>query len=137
MAVLEFKHGETERGKTLFEGLVDRSPKRLDLWSVYIDQLAKTGDIQGCRGLFTRALDQKLTAKKAKSVHTTYVSGTAADSAGSCSRSGSMLRRASGMPLDRRRRNSRPRRGSRRTPNLRTRRRTPEQTGRTATRSSA
>jgi rRNA biogenesis protein RRP5 len=48
MAVLEFKHGEAERGKTLFEGLVDRYPRRLDLWSVYIDQLAKT-DIQGVR----------------------------------------------------------------------------------------
>ena len=66
MAILEFKHGEPERGKTLFEGLVDRYPKRLDLWSVYIDQLAKVGDVQGCRGLFERALQQKLTSKKAK-----------------------------------------------------------------------
>jgi rRNA biogenesis protein RRP5 len=49
MAILEFRHGEAERGKTLFEGLMDRYPKRLDLWSVYIDQLAKTGDIQGVR----------------------------------------------------------------------------------------
>lgn len=49
MAILEFRHGEAERGKTLFEGLMDRYPRRLDLWSVYIDQLAKTGDIQGIR----------------------------------------------------------------------------------------
>ena len=49
MAVLEFKHGDAERGKTLLEGLVDRYPKRLDLWAVYIDQLAKVGDIQGVR----------------------------------------------------------------------------------------
>ncbi|ORY34880.1 hypothetical protein BCR39DRAFT_515324 [Naematelia encephala] len=66
MAILEFKHGEAERGKTLFEGLIDRYPKRLDLWSVYIDQLAKTQDVQGCRGLFERILAQKLTSKKAK-----------------------------------------------------------------------
>jgi rRNA biogenesis protein RRP5 len=66
MAVLEFRHGEAERGKTLFEGLVDRYPKRLDLWNVYIDQMAKVQDIQGIRGLFSRALEQKLTAKKAK-----------------------------------------------------------------------
>lgn len=66
MAVLEFRHGEAERGKTLFEGLVDRYPKRLDLWNVYIDQMAKVQDIQGVRGLFSRALEQKLTAKKAK-----------------------------------------------------------------------
>jgi rRNA biogenesis protein RRP5 len=66
MAVLEFKHGDAERGKTLFEGILDRYPKRLDLWSVYIDQVAKTEDIQGVRGLFDRALNQKLTSKKAK-----------------------------------------------------------------------
>ncbi|OWT39295.1 rRNA biogenesis protein RRP5 [Cryptococcus neoformans Bt1] len=66
MALLEFKHGDAERGKTLFEGLVDRFPKRLDLWGVYIDQVAKVGDIQGVRGLMDRALEQKLTSKKAK-----------------------------------------------------------------------
>jgi len=49
MAILEFKHGEAERGKTLFEGLLERSGKKLDLWSVYIDQMARTGDIQGVR----------------------------------------------------------------------------------------
>ena len=49
MAVLEVKHGDTERGKTLFEGLVNRYPRRLDLWSVYIDQLGKAEDIQGVR----------------------------------------------------------------------------------------
>lgn len=66
MALLEFKHGDTERGKTLFEGLIDKFPKRLDLWGVYIDQVAKVGDIQGVRGLVDRALEQKLTSKKAK-----------------------------------------------------------------------
>lgn len=66
MALHEFKHGDTERGKTLFEGLIDKFPKRLDLWGVYIDQVAKVGDIQGVRGLVDRALEQKLTSKKAK-----------------------------------------------------------------------
>jgi hypothetical protein len=49
IAILEFKFGEAERGKTLFEGLLERSGKKLDLWSVYIDQMARTGDIQGVR----------------------------------------------------------------------------------------
>ena len=48
-AILEFKHGDVERGKTLFEELVDRYGKRLDLWSVYIDQLSSAGDIQRVR----------------------------------------------------------------------------------------
>ena len=65
---MEFKHADAERGKTLFEELVDRYPKRLDLWSIYIDQLSKpgSGEIQTVRGLFDRALNHKMTSKKAK-----------------------------------------------------------------------
>nr|ODN95502.1 rRNA biogenesis protein RRP5 [Cryptococcus depauperatus CBS 7855] len=66
IALLDFNYGDAERGKTLFEGLVDRFPKRLDLWGVYIDQVAKTRDIQGVRGLIERALAQKLNSKRAK-----------------------------------------------------------------------
>ena len=66
MGVLEFKVGEAERGKTILEGLVGRFPKRLDVWAVYIDQLAKKEDIHGVRGLFDRVLSRHLTTKKAK-----------------------------------------------------------------------
>ena len=66
MAVLEFRHGDAERGKTLFEGIIDRYPKKLDVWSVYIDQVAKAGDIQCARGLFERLLQHKQNAKRAK-----------------------------------------------------------------------
>jgi rRNA biogenesis protein RRP5 len=65
-AILEFKHGDVERGKTLFEGIINRQPKKLDVWSVYIDQVAKAGDIAGARGLIERVLMLKLTQKKAK-----------------------------------------------------------------------
>ena len=63
---MEFRHADAERGKTLFEELVDRYPKRLDIVSVYMDQLVRVEDISGVRGLVDRALAQKLTAKKAK-----------------------------------------------------------------------
>ncbi|KAL1413196.1 rRNA biogenesis protein rrp5 [Vanrija albida] len=66
MAVLEFKHGDAERGKTLFEGILDRYPKRLDVWNVYVDQVGKTGDIATVRSLIERALARKLTQKRAK-----------------------------------------------------------------------
>jgi rRNA biogenesis protein RRP5 len=66
MAVLEFRHGDTERGKTLFEGIVDRYPKKLDVWSVYIDQVAKSKDVKSARGLFERLLAMKQNPKKAK-----------------------------------------------------------------------
>ena len=48
-AILEFRHGDQERGRTIFEGLVDRYPKRLDIWNNYIDQVVRLADIQSCR----------------------------------------------------------------------------------------
>ncbi|KAJ7655010.1 hypothetical protein DFH06DRAFT_1201338 [Mycena polygramma] len=65
-AQLEYKLGDPERGKTLFEGIVDSHPKRLDLWSVYMDMEAGQGQIQSLRNLFERVLTQKMTSHKAK-----------------------------------------------------------------------
>ncbi|KAJ7071209.1 hypothetical protein C8F01DRAFT_1109545 [Mycena amicta] len=65
-AQLEYKFGDPERGKTLFEGIVDSHPKRFDLWSVYMDMEAGQGQIQMLRNLFDRVLSQKLTSHKAK-----------------------------------------------------------------------
>jgi rRNA biogenesis protein RRP5 len=36
-AQMEFKHGEAERGRTIFEGVMSNYPKRVDLWSIYLD----------------------------------------------------------------------------------------------------
>ncbi|KAF9076092.1 hypothetical protein BDP27DRAFT_1313888 [Rhodocollybia butyracea] len=66
-AQLEYKLGEPERGKTLFEGIVDSHPKRWDMWSVYMDMEAGQSDIQSLRSLFDRALQLKMTSHKAKS----------------------------------------------------------------------
>jgi len=65
-AQLEYKLGDAERGKTIFEGIVDSHPKRLDLWSVYIDMEAGQKNIQSLRYVFDRVLAQKLSSKKAK-----------------------------------------------------------------------
>lgn len=84
-AQLEYKHGEPERGKTVFEGIVDSHPKRWDLWSIYMDMEAGQGDIQSLRqvepsipwtfqlrtftrNLFDRVLTVKMTSHKAKSI---------------------------------------------------------------------
>jgi hypothetical protein len=48
-AQLEYKYGDAERGKTLFEGIVDSHPKRWDMWSVYMDMEATQGNIQSLR----------------------------------------------------------------------------------------
>lgn len=65
---MEFKVGDPERGKTIFEGIVESHPKQLDQWFVYIDMLARKQDLGGLRNVFEKLLVHKLSTKKAKSV---------------------------------------------------------------------
>ncbi|CAO3657623.1 unnamed protein product [Mucor hiemalis] len=48
-AQLEFKHGEPELGRTILEGIMSNSPKRLDLWNIYLDMEMKNGDVEMAR----------------------------------------------------------------------------------------
>ena len=48
-AQMEFKLGEAERGKTMFENILSTYPKRTDLWSVYIDMVTKLGELDTSR----------------------------------------------------------------------------------------
>ena len=65
-AQLEFKAGDSERGRTLFEGLVGNFPKRADLWSVYLDMEIQQGDAAVIRRLFERVTSLRLSSKKMK-----------------------------------------------------------------------
>ena len=65
-AQVEFRYGESERGKTMFETILANFPKRTDLWSVYADQLVKIGDLDSARALFKRMSTLDLQAKKMK-----------------------------------------------------------------------
>lgn len=38
-AILEFKCGVPDRGRSMFEGMLREYPKRTDLWSIYLDQV--------------------------------------------------------------------------------------------------
>ncbi|KAL8818690.1 MAG: hypothetical protein Q9223_002727 [Gallowayella weberi] len=52
-------HGDPERGRTVFEGLLDTFPKRLDLWNVLLDLEIKRGESVGrerVRELFERVV---------------------------------------------------------------------------------
>ena len=51
-AQLEYKLGDPERGKTIFEGIVDSHPKRWDMWSIYMDMEAGQGDIMSLRYVY-------------------------------------------------------------------------------------
>ena len=48
-ASLECKHGEAERGATMFEKLITEFPKRSDVMSVYIDMVVRMGDLHRAR----------------------------------------------------------------------------------------
>lgn len=67
-AQLEFKSeaGLAERGRTIFEGLVNSFPKRIDLYNVLLDLEEKVGDEAQIRGLFERIFTRKLKPKQAK-----------------------------------------------------------------------
>ena len=48
-AMLEFKHGEPERGKTLLDNILISYPKRTDIWSMYVDVLVKNNEVVSAR----------------------------------------------------------------------------------------
>ncbi len=70
-AALEFRSskGLAERGRTIFEGLLDSFPKRVDLWNVLLDlEMRHGGDDQKgqVRRLFERIIDGGTAVKKAR-----------------------------------------------------------------------
>ncbi|KAI8821806.1 uncharacterized protein EV422DRAFT_495369 [Fimicolochytrium jonesii] len=65
-AQMEFKYGEPERGRTIFEGIMSNYPKRVDLWSVYLDMEIRNGDVSITRRLFERVIALKFSSKKMK-----------------------------------------------------------------------
>jgi len=67
--MLEFKHGNQESGRTMFEGIVNNYPKRMDIWSIYMDMEIKYGgkeNAQQARHLFERCLANEFIQKKPK-----------------------------------------------------------------------
>ncbi|KAG6542156.1 hypothetical protein Mapa_016388 [Marchantia paleacea] len=73
VSIMEFKHGSPDRGRAIFEGIVRNYPKRLDLWSVYLDQEIRVGDVDIIRALFERAVLLELQPKKMKSLFKRYL----------------------------------------------------------------
>ena len=73
-AQLEFRHGAAERGRTVFDGILSNYPKRVDVWSVYMDMELKHGaDTDSAKRVFERATSLKLSSKKMKFFFTRYL----------------------------------------------------------------
>ncbi|KAL4021140.1 hypothetical protein IC575_019931 [Cucumis melo] len=72
-AILEFKCGVADRGRSMFEGILREYPKRTDLWSIYLDQEIRLGDKDMIRALFERATSLSLAPKKMKFLFKKYL----------------------------------------------------------------
>ncbi|KYQ47857.1 Protein RRP5 like protein, partial [Trachymyrmex zeteki] len=65
-ANLENKLGDKERAQTLFENVLSSYPKRVDVWSCYVDCLIKSKDIDLARKVLEQACVQTLPPRKMK-----------------------------------------------------------------------
>ncbi|KAK7794795.1 hypothetical protein R5R35_004134 [Gryllus longicercus] len=73
-ARMENEWGETERAETLMENVLTSYPKRIDVWSVYIDMLVKSKKFDIARQVLDRAVIQKLPVAKMKFLFKKYLS---------------------------------------------------------------
>ncbi len=53
-AQLEYEFGSAERARTIFDALLDKHPKRMDLIFVYVDKEVKHGELSAARRIFER-----------------------------------------------------------------------------------
>lgn len=68
-AQLEFKHGNAERGRTIYETLLGNHPKRTDFWFVYIDmELKYAQDVDRARQIYERMITLDLNPTKMKPI---------------------------------------------------------------------
>ncbi|KAM4603795.1 protein RRP5 homolog isoform 1-T2 [Polymixia lowei] len=65
-AQLEFRYGDTERGRSMLDKVLTSYPKRTDLWSVFIDLMIKHGSQKDVRALFDRVIHLSVSVKKIK-----------------------------------------------------------------------
>lgn len=64
----EFEYGSMDRGRVIFEELLNSYPKRSDLWHIYVDKEVKYHNIPQARQLFERAIASKYSSKNMKTI---------------------------------------------------------------------
>ncbi|XP_038146651.1 protein RRP5 homolog [Cyprinodon tularosa] len=65
-AQLEFRFGDAEKGRVMFDKVLTTYPKRTDLWSVFIDLMVKYASQKEVRALFDRVIHLSVSVKKIK-----------------------------------------------------------------------
>ncbi|KAJ6635683.1 Protein RRP5 like [Pseudolycoriella hygida] len=63
-AMLSHKHNQRDYAHTLLEQILSSYPKRVDIWSTYIDMLVKDNEIALSRQVLERATSQNIPVKK-------------------------------------------------------------------------
>lgn len=65
-ALAEFDEGSEDRGRVLFEELLNSYPKRTDIWHLYIDKETKLQNIEQTRHLYNRMVCAKISSRNVK-----------------------------------------------------------------------
>lgn len=72
-ALGEFDNSSPDRGRVLFEDLLENYPKRTDIWHVYVDREIKMNNHQQARQLFERFITFKSSMKNIKTIFKKYM----------------------------------------------------------------
>jgi rRNA biogenesis protein RRP5 len=72
-ALAEFDFGSVDRGRVLFEELLNNYPKRSDLWHLYVDKETKLGNFVQARHLFERMTAGKSSTRNMKTIFKKYL----------------------------------------------------------------
>eukprot|EP00754_Rhynchopus_humris_P024899 Rhum_TRINITY_DN14920_c10_g2::Rhum_TRINITY_DN14920_c10_g2_i1::g.127637::m.127637/K14792/RRP5, PDCD11; rRNA biogenesis protein RRP5 len=74
---LQYRQGSIDKGRTVFEGLIVKYPKRTDIWSVYLDMelvvLPRLSDPTRIRNVYDRITSVNLSSKKMQYFLTRYM----------------------------------------------------------------
>lgn len=66
---MEFKYGEKEQGAAIFETVISSDPKKINVWTTYVDQLIKSNQIDVARKVLERSVcQQQLPLKSMKTL---------------------------------------------------------------------
>ena len=63
-AQLEFEFGSAERARTLFDGILTKNPKRLDIFFVFFDKEIKFGKVESARSMMEGIVEAQKSDKK-------------------------------------------------------------------------
>ena len=62
--ILEFRNGNVEHGRTVFENLLKAKQNQFDYWNIYADMETKYGDANHARAIYDRLAHTDLNANR-------------------------------------------------------------------------